>query len=41
MKALVRWSFRHRWIVLALWLVALIGVSAVDRITGSDYNDNF
>ena len=41
MKALARWSFRHRWIVLALWLVALVGVRVVDMATGTDYNDNF
>jgi RND superfamily putative drug exporter len=41
MKALARWSFRHRWIVLALWLVALIGVRAVDATIGTGYSDKF
>ncbi|MDH2416267.1 MMPL family transporter [Nocardioides sp. CER19] len=39
MKTLARWSFHHRWIVLALWLVALIGVRAVGAATGTDYTD--
>jgi putative drug exporter of the RND superfamily len=41
MKSLARWSFRHRWIVLALWLIALIGVRAVDASTGTAYSDKF
>ena len=41
MKALAQWSFRHRWIVLALWLIALVGVRAVDMSTGAAYSDKF
>lgn len=41
MHAVARWAFRHPWIVLALWLVTLLGVRAIDAATGTDYNDNF
>lgn len=41
MNALARWCFHHRWIVLALWLIALIGVRAVDLGTGTAYADKF
>jgi RND superfamily putative drug exporter len=41
MRTLARWSYRHRWIVLALWLVALVGVRVADMATGSAYDDNF
>jgi RND superfamily putative drug exporter len=38
---LARWCFHHRRIVLALWLVALIGFGAVDRAVGASYANNF
>jgi len=41
MEKIARWSFRHRWIVLALWLIALVGVRVVDMATGTAYSDNF
>ncbi len=41
MNSLARWSFRHRWVVIALWLFALIGIRAVDAMTGTGYDDNF
>lgn len=41
MAGLARWCFRHRRVVLALWLVALIGFGAMDRAVGSTYTNNF
>ena len=41
MASVARWCFRHRRIVLALWLVALIGFGALDRAVGSSYANNF
>ncbi len=41
MASVARWCFRHRRIVLAVWLVALIGFGAVDRAVGSSYANNF
>jgi len=41
MRSLASWCFTHRRIVLAAWLVVLIGMSAIEAGAGSDYNDNF
>ena len=38
MHELARWSFRHRWTVIALWLVALVGFQALAAAFGSDYS---
>jgi RND superfamily putative drug exporter len=41
MRTLARWCFRHRWIVLIAWVVALVGLSAIHGAAGSDYKDEF
>src|ERR1700688_191288 len=41
MKILARWCFRHRKIVLTLWLVALVGVFAIDRAAGNAFSTKF
>jgi putative drug exporter of the RND superfamily len=41
MRSLARWCFRHRWIVLLSWIVALVGLSAIHAGAGSDYKDQF
>ncbi len=41
MRTLARWCFRHRWIVLVGWIVALVGLSAIHAGAGSDYKDEF
>jgi RND superfamily putative drug exporter len=41
MRKLARWCFRHRWIVLTGWIVALVGLSAIHAGAGSDYRDEF
>jgi RND superfamily putative drug exporter len=41
MRTLARWCFRHRWIVLTGWIVALVGLSAIHAGAGSDYKDEF
>ena len=41
MAAMARWCFRHRWIVLAVWLVALVGFSVVGRAAGTDFSTAF
>ena len=28
-RALARWCFRHAWVVVAMWVVALLGVNAL------------
>ncbi len=41
MAALARWCFHHRRMVLAIWLVALLGFGGIDRATGASYANNF
>jgi putative drug exporter of the RND superfamily len=39
--SLARWCFRHRWTVVAVWLVALIGFFAVGSSVGAAYTNTF
>jgi putative drug exporter of the RND superfamily len=39
--ALARWCFRRRWIVLAVWLVALAGFTVAGRSAGTDFSTAF
>lgn len=41
MQKLARWSFRHRWLVLGLWLAILVGARVMASMTGSAYEDAF
>src|SRR5256885_698086 len=41
MRALARWSFTHRRIVLAAWLAAPLPVTAIHSAAGSAYRDSF
>jgi putative drug exporter of the RND superfamily len=41
MAVLARWLFGHRRLVLAGWLVALVGLTLASRAIGSDYKDTF
>jgi putative drug exporter of the RND superfamily len=41
MSTLARWSYRHRWVVIAAWVIALIGLSVLSQAVKSDYNDSF
>ncbi|CUU57925.1 putative drug exporter of the RND superfamily [Parafrankia irregularis] len=41
MAKLARWCFQHRWLVLGLWVAALVGLAALGRATGDDYKDTF
>jgi putative drug exporter of the RND superfamily len=41
MSTLARWSFRHRWVVIAAWVIALIGLSVLSQAVKSNYNDSF
>jgi len=36
-----RWCFRHRWMVLAVWVVALIGFTVAGRAAGTDFSTAF
>src|SRR5579875_3360918 len=41
MRAAARWCFRHRLLVVALWVVALIATTVAAQGIGSSYQDNF
>jgi putative drug exporter of the RND superfamily len=41
MRKLARWSFSHRRVVLAIWLVAVIGLTVIHSAAGSAYKDSF
>jgi len=41
MKRLARWSFRHRWIVVAAWLLAFVGLFGITMVVGDDYSNDF
>ena len=40
MARFARWRFLHRRVVLAAWVIALIGFLAVGRLAGSAYTDS-
>jgi RND superfamily putative drug exporter len=41
MAAVARWCFRHRFVVLLLWLGGVVGVGVINAAVGTGYNDNF
>src|ERR1700750_402964 len=41
MRALARWSFTHRRIVLAAWISALVALTVIHTAAGSAYRDSF
>jgi RND superfamily putative drug exporter len=38
---IARWCFRHRFIVVGIWLVVLVSVSIGAKIIGSDFSNSF
>jgi putative drug exporter of the RND superfamily len=41
MSALARWCYHHRFVVIATWVVVLIGLSVLAQAVKSDYNNSF
>src|SRR3954453_742227 len=41
MKALARWCFRHKFVVLAVWVVSLVVLGGLSASAGSGYTDSF
>jgi putative drug exporter of the RND superfamily len=41
MSNVARWCFRHRWVVLALWLIALVGSFGISRAAGTNFSTKF
>src|SRR5690349_13908398 len=41
MRSLARWCFRNKFVVLAIWVVALLGLGGLSASAGSGYTDSF
>src|SRR3954467_12825043 len=41
MRTLARWCFTHKFVVLAIWVVALLGLGVLNASAGSGYTDSF
>ena len=41
MSAIARWCFRHRFAVIAAWVLVLVGLGALSQAVKSDYNNSF
>src|SRR4029078_10746473 len=41
MRALARWCFTHKFVVLAVWIAALVVLGGLNARAGSGYTDSF
>ncbi|MDQ6604941.1 MAG: MMPL family transporter, partial [Actinomycetota bacterium] len=41
MKKLAKWCFNHKFVVIGVWVVAAIGLNAIEGSVGSAYKDDF
>src|SRR6266545_104979 len=41
LERLARWSYVHRWRILILWIVALVGIGYLGSAHGGDYSTDF
>ena len=41
MAALARWCFRHRFVVVVLWFVGLVGIGVTESVVGNGYSNDF
>src|SRR6516165_1544586 len=41
MSAVARWCFRHRFVVIAAWVVVLAGLTALGQAVKSNYDNSF
>jgi putative drug exporter of the RND superfamily len=41
LEALARWSFHHRWPMVALWIGLIVGVNVVAGVAAGDYSNDF
>src|SRR5215469_13176378 len=41
MSAIARWCFRHRFVVIAAWVVVLTGLAALGQAVKSNYDNSF
>src|SRR5258707_6019638 len=41
MSAIARWCYHHRFVVIATWVLVLVGLGALSQAVKSDYNNSF
>src|SRR5439155_12788196 len=41
LERLARWSYEHRWRMLTMWVVALVGFGVLMNVAGGPYATNF
>src|SRR4051794_24453540 len=41
MASIARWCFRHRYIVVLIWVAALVGLGVANQSAGTAYNNSF
>jgi RND superfamily putative drug exporter len=41
LERVARWSYRHRWAMLGLWVAALVGFGALSSFAGGEYSTDF
>src|SRR4051794_17246900 len=41
LERLARWSYRHRWKMLIMWVIALVGITTLGSVAGGDYASDF
>jgi RND superfamily putative drug exporter len=41
MRSLARWCFTHKFVVLGVWIVALVAIGGLNASAGSGYTDSF
>ena len=41
LERLARWTYRHRWLTLIIWIVALVGAIGLQGVAGGSYSDDF
>jgi putative drug exporter of the RND superfamily len=41
MSAIARWCFRHRYLVMLMWVIGLVGLGAAGNALGTNYSNSF
>ena len=41
MSAIARWCYHHRFVVIAAWVVLLVGLGALSQAVKSEFNNSF
>ena len=41
LERIARWSYRRRWLIVGLWIVALVGFNVVSATAGGDFSTDF